>query len=74
MDIKFVSTMKNSEHISFICEQQLIEPILSIIPCLQAKFAEVYFGLKKIQGIIHIYKETCKMVLKLINKFGTEEK
>lgn len=47
------------EHVfGFVCTKKMIQLIRSLITCLQGKLAEVYFGIKKVEKINHIYNET----------------
>ena len=44
-------------HISFVCKKPLLRGNAATNTCIQGKLAEVYFGFKKFEEIIHIYQE-----------------
>ena len=51
---RILTTLKKfGQIINFVCAKQVLEPIRSFITCLQDNY-----GLRKIEKIIHTYKET----------------
>ena len=61
MAVRFFITMKNFGHIiSLVCVKQLLGPMRSLVACLQGNF-----GFKKVEEIIHSFKQTRKKAVEL---------
>ena len=75
MNIRLITIIKSFKHlISFFYALQLVEPMLPLVTISYVKLIEVFFGLKTIEWIIHVYEEIREKVVNLVNKFGTKEK
>ena len=53
---RLVTAMESALHIiSFVC-RKMLQPVWPLVNCWQGKFAELHFGFKKVEEIIHMYE------------------